>query len=123
MARRSRARSTCLRKNTINRCSQVATSAAVQLSVGFCTHPGRVRSRNEDSVLVEPADSVDLQSHGWLGIVADGLGGHRRGDVASHLAVQTTRDAFYLAARKMTAADRLRRAVENANFVIRQKGE
>jgi protein phosphatase len=94
------------------------------LSVGATTDVGAVRNRNEDSVLTEPPGSADAQAYGWLGIVADGLGGHKRGDIASALAVQTTRDAFYgRTGRPAETGERLRRAVENANEAIRRKGE
>jgi protein phosphatase len=83
-----------------------------------------VRNRNEDSVLTEPPGSVDARRCGWLGIVADGLGGHKRGDVASAIAVQTTRDAFYgRSLRSIETSERLRQAVERANEAIRRKGE
>jgi PPM family protein phosphatase len=101
----------------------MTTSSAVSLSIGARTDRGAVRERNEDAVLVEPPDSPDVQSFGWLGIVADGLGGHRRGDVASALAVQITRDMFYLRNRSADeAAHHLRAAVEQANEAIRRKG-
>ena len=45
------------------------------------THPGRVRPRNEDSMLVDP--QIGLYA------VADGMGGHNAGEVASCLALQT----------------------------------
>src|ERR1043166_2492190 len=102
----------------------MTTSSAVSLSIGARTDVGAVRERNEDSVLVEPLESPEAQSFGWLGIVADGLGGHRRGDVASALAVQITRDLFYL--RRSSAPktpQALRLAVEHANEAIRRKGE
>ena len=45
------------------------------------THPGHVRKVNEDNCLSDP----DL----GLFIVADGMGGHNAGEVASELAVET----------------------------------
>jgi serine/threonine protein phosphatase PrpC len=47
---------------------------------------GRMRSRNEDSLVVFPERS--------LFAVADGMGGHASGDVASAVAVDVLRDAF-----------------------------
>jgi protein phosphatase len=44
------------------------------------THPGRVRQRNEDA--------FDIVLDQGLAMVADGLGGHPAGDIASRMAVQ-----------------------------------
>lgn len=67
------------------------------------TDVGRERDRNEDSVLERPLEGTD----GHLLVVADGMGGHQAGDVASQTAVETLEaelaDAF--------PADRDRRAV------------
>lgn len=49
--------------------------------VGSATDPGRVRSNNEDANMI----SADLFA------VADGMGGHQGGEIASALAVQTLR--------------------------------
>jgi protein phosphatase len=44
------------------------------------THPGRVRKNNEDALLCDPELGLFL--------VADGMGGHNAGEVASRLAVE-----------------------------------
>ncbi len=52
------------------------------------THPGRVRKVNEDAVF----SFIRPPEHGHsigLFIVADGIGGHKAGDIASKLAVKT----------------------------------
>ena len=51
----------------------------MRIEVGATTDIGRVRERNEDSILVEPP----------LFVVADGMGGHRGGQVASRVALET----------------------------------
>lgn len=45
------------------------------------THPGRVRLQNEDSYLADPAN-------GFF-IIADGMGGHQAGEVASKIVVKS----------------------------------
>ena len=55
----------------------------------YQTDPGKVRSHNEDSVTI-----VKNLSNDYLLIVADGMGGHRAGEVASSMAVTTIGSRF-----------------------------
>jgi PPM family protein phosphatase len=48
------------------------------------TDPGRKRKGNEDSLGFKPAIG--------LAIVADGMGGHQSGEVASQIAVETLQE-------------------------------
>ncbi|MCI0576214.1 MAG: protein phosphatase 2C domain-containing protein [Chloroflexi bacterium] len=57
------------------------------------SHPGRSREVNQDSVLayVRPLEMGDALG---LFIVADGMGGHQAGEVASRMAVETIRHSL-----------------------------
>jgi PPM family protein phosphatase len=62
------------------------------------TDVGRVRSANEDTVVfVAPAEGSPAGEKGYLALVADGMGGHAAGEVASALAADVIRRTFYAA--------------------------
>ena len=51
---------------------------------------GRVRDHNEDFVgSFIPASETEGRSQGWLFVVADGVGGEEKGEVASQSAVES----------------------------------
>lgn len=77
---------------------------------GARSDTGRVRAGNEDSLL-----AVD-----GLFAVADGMGGHQAGEVASHMAIETLRSVFGAA-----STDALVHAVEKANreLVVRSDAD
>lgn len=81
------------------------------------TDPGCVREVNEDSgKFIQPSDPQLLTTKGLLAIVADGLGGHLGGEVASKLAVEVISRAYYQEDGDPCAA--LKKAFKEANRQI-----
>lgn len=82
------------------------------------THPGRERHHNEDTI------GWDAQA--CLAVLADGMGGHNAGEVASELAVRTIMEA--LAGRRPAGEESgcpraVRTAVEQANGIIHTEAQ
>jgi serine/threonine protein phosphatase PrpC len=81
------------------------------------TDVGRVRSLNEDSVVyVLPADEDPAAGGSFLALVADGMGGHSAGEVASALAAEIVRRVYFAIPGPVSEA--LRTAFETANRAI-----
>jgi serine/threonine protein phosphatase PrpC len=75
---------------------QTADSGVLTLTFAWQSDPGRVRSHNEDAVdVVIPTESRELARKGVLCLVADGMGGHRAGEVASKRAVEVVHERYY----------------------------
>ena len=72
------------------------------------THIGNVRASNQDALIVAPG------KYGLYG-VADGMGGHKAGDVASQMAVRVLSQELE---KKKPSESLLRRGVEKANLMI-----
>jgi len=87
------------------------------IGAAMLTDVGCHRSTNEDAgCIVRPAHPAVGQTRGLLAIVADGMGGHAGGEVASGLAVDTVRRAYF--DRPGSPAQALKEAVEEANAAI-----
>ncbi|HEC16875.1 MAG TPA: serine/threonine-protein phosphatase [Sedimenticola sp.] len=76
------------------------------------THTGMVRQINEDACLMLP--------HAGLWLVADGMGGHAAGDLASRIAVEALRD-IPPPASLGAFVDEVRRRLEAANTRLLQE--
>jgi PPM family protein phosphatase len=86
-----------------------------RLAIGARTDMGRVRENNEDKFdFLEPDEPAVLATKGRFYAVADGMGGHQAGQIASELALKTVFRAYY-ADRTPDVGESLQRAVEEAN--------
>ena len=92
--------------------TQNSVVASVQTDVGC------VREANEDSGRhVAPSDSETRNKKGILTIVADGMGGHASGEIASAMAVDLISEIYY-ADKKADGAQSLKSAIETASRQI-----
>lgn len=92
--------------------------AAKTITASIQTDAGCVREANEDAGRhIKPNDPEKQLTKGVLTVVADGMGGHASGEIASRLAVEAISE-YYYADDKYTAIDALRNAIELANTEI-----
>lgn len=84
---------------------------------------GRVRGHNEDYLgHWAPASEVEGRTHGWLFVLADGVGGEERGEVASQTAVESLIAGFRAAPRGEAHSVLMPRLVQAANTRIYEMG-
>jgi len=92
-----------------------------RVEVGIATSVGQVRTGNEDSVLCEPPESELVAERGLFFAVADGMGGHAAGEVASSMAIKMARDLFY-GSTDPDLGEALRDAISRANVAVYEAG-
>lgn len=83
------------------------------------TDVGRVRDHNEDyHGHAAPASPAQARTHGWLFVLADGVGGGEKGEVASHAAVESIITGFREAKDGEPHSTMLPRLVQQANLHV-----
>lgn len=88
------------------------------VKLGAKTDLGRVRENNEDKFdFFEPEDPAVLATKGAFYAVADGMGGHSAGQIASELALKTVMQAYYTS-RSADTDSSLRVAIQEANSLV-----
>lgn len=108
---------------------EVRRPSSVELRIGRASDVGRVRQLNEDSVLTLEMTRIRRSISEPIGlyVVADGMGGHAAGDVASALAIDTLArkaiaelwmDYLLESDETLDAGAWLKLAVQEANQVV-----
>lgn len=76
--------------------AQPASPVRLHFDAAMLTDVGAVRTLNEDVIVYATGpESEGTPDRGALALVADGMGGHAAGEVASALAAEIVRRAFY----------------------------
>ena len=98
-------------------------SLHVDVTVGAKTDLGSVRENNEDKYdMLEPREPALLASKGRLYGVADGMGGHSAGQIASEIALKTLIH-FYFSDPSIEPEQSLRAAIEIANHAVHEDAQ
>ena len=82
------------------------------LDVVCLSHPGRVRTLNEDAVIVD-------REHG-IAVLADGMGGHRAGEVASRMAVDIVAERLRAGVLKLRAGTQQTKPAQVAEQIVEE---
>jgi serine/threonine protein phosphatase PrpC len=95
------------------------------MSLEFCdrTDIGRRRANNQDAkAVLEPWSREQYRRRGWLFLVADGMGAHAAGEMASQIAAEQV-PLVYEKAVGRSPPFALHKSIEHANSEIHARGE
>ena len=84
------------KKRSATRATDPGIEESCVVEASFLSDQGPRRTSNEDSAaVVVPQDAEHMASKGVLVLVADGMGGHEGGEVASEMAARLISEAYY----------------------------
>lgn len=96
-----------------------ASGHMLDLEFVALTDVGRVRDHNEDYLgYASPATPAQVRTHGWMFVLADGVGGQEKGEVASKTAVECMVAGFHSAKDGESHSAVLQRLVQQANTSV-----
>jgi protein phosphatase len=99
-----------------------AVKSAIGLEVAALTDVGMRRTTNQDSHALLLADSAAaVQSRGHLVMVADGMGAHAAGELASKIAAEGV-PHLYAKYQELSPPDAVLRAISETNTEINRRG-
>jgi PPM family protein phosphatase len=107
------------KKHQINEVTASGSIEPYVLKVVVKTDLGNVRTNNEDAgSFVKMNDDIKIREKGYLLLVADGMGGHNAGEVASRMAVDIITEEYFKQDAHPDKEKALARAFHAANKKI-----
>ncbi|MDD2494673.1 MAG: Stp1/IreP family PP2C-type Ser/Thr phosphatase [Tissierellia bacterium] len=87
------------------------------MKVYFDTHKGMVRDNNEDNFIVVEKQRYNLYA------VADGMGGHNAGEIASDIAINVLKEYFDCESDEFKVPKFINESINAANKIIRDESD
>ena len=95
----------------------------MEITYASLTSAGPVRTNNEDFLgFWEPAEEEQRRTHGAVAVIADGVGGQDRGEVASQTSVELALQLFREAKENIPPRTLLWDVINAANLAVYDKG-